>query len=59
MNTLTLNPSMMHDWNVISADESLMQTTRTSGVGCLLFPIRPVPSFAPRRGSGSPHFFLN
>ena len=25
MNTVTLNPSMMHDWEIISADESLMQ----------------------------------
>ena len=25
MNTVTLNPSMMHDWEIISADESLVQ----------------------------------
>ncbi len=25
MNTATLNPSMMHDWEIISADESMMQ----------------------------------
>ena len=50
-----------HDWTleplqviIGNADAS----TYTSGVGCLLFPIRPVPSFAPSRGSGSPHFFM-
>ena len=25
MNTVTLNPSMMHDWEIISADESMTQ----------------------------------
>ena len=25
MSTVTLNPSMMHDWEIISADESLVQ----------------------------------
>ena len=25
MNTVTLTPSMMHDWEIISADESMLQ----------------------------------